>query len=353
LDPVAAAAAGLGSIPDAPLVAAAFHIFQSAWDAIDTPLEAAVAAIIAQLVSFLLAPMKAFAIAWIAALAIKMAVSQSPSVGHMFADILRIAIAFFVVSSAANFNQWGGDLLLKGLPNEVGAVVTGAVGSGGLPPGGAVFDNIWNDTWKAGEMAIDALPYSLKSIGLVVIIGICMVFSIAAIGLAFLMMLGSHVMLALVVAVGPLFVAAAAFPVSRGYFRSWLNAALGAVTAQVLVLALLGIMLVSQKATIATLLNGGQVANIGSQIGALLGLAALLFLCGILAMQIPSLAAQLTGGVSQSFAPFLAGAAGAAAAAGRGASKLFGGGSAPAAGGGGGSRGAGAGLAPIPGRALG
>ena len=150
----------------------------------------------------------------------------------------------------------------------------------------------------SGLIVYNNLPsLSLKGIGLAIAVIIYWVVALAAIGVGFVVFLASHVLLALEIAIGPLFVALFAFPATRSFFNGWLSAVVSTVLAMVLIVALMSLMVQVETAEIARLAAAPSGANVIGQLGALLGVGALLGICGILSRQIPSVATGIAHGV--------------------------------------------------------
>ena len=125
--------------------------------------------------------------------------------------VVRGAVVVTLVGNAGNFNQWIGTLFLTTIPNEIGQAINGSFGGGGAPvSGGQQFDAVWNAAYKAGLIVYNNLPsVSLKGYrSSFCVFGFWGV-ALAAVAIGFLMFLASNVLMALLVAVGPIFIACA------------------------------------------------------------------------------------------------------------------------------------------------
>ena len=133
--------------------------------------------------------------------------------------------------------------------------------------------------------------------------------ALAAVAIGFLMFLASHVLMALLIIVGPIFVACALFEASRQYFVGWLSTCVSTVVSQVLVVALMSLMIKIETNELSRISPASTGANEVGQIGALLGVAALLGICAWLARQIPNVAVGIAGGAYHQLGSYVGAAA--------------------------------------------
>jgi hypothetical protein len=135
----------------------------------------------------------------------------------------------------------------------------------------------------------------------------------------------SKVLFQLLVAVSPVFVGAGAFQPSRFLLRGFAGAIAGVITAQILVVALLGIAFNVENQLLAPVLASAANANVAGLIASLLITGCVLGACAVLAIKIPAIAIGISGGVFDGIAPWVAAgsqAARAAAAGARGAASV-------------------------------
>jgi type IV secretion system protein VirB6 len=270
------------------------------FDAIDTPLVNAVNGILTALTGYVDGPLKAFVTFALAAGALVVAIRPDVlPLNWLFANLIRAAVVIFLVANVGNFNQYVGNLFLQILPNEIGNAINGTLSGGGAPiNGGAQFDTVWNHTFTSGLVVYDNLPsMSLKGAFLAIVVFAYWGAALAAIGIGFLIFVAAHVLLALEIAIGPLFVATFAFPATRHFFSGWLSAVVSTLLSQILIVALMSLMIRVELRAGAQLMAQPAGANVVGQMGALLGVGALLFICALLAKQIPSVATGIAHGV--------------------------------------------------------
>ena len=305
-----------------------WQLFTWLFGQVDTPTIAFGNQAVAALSAHLAPVMRWGIVAYVAGQMMIFAYNPSPEPLTSFLGILtRCAIAYAVVASAANYNEYFGTLLRTTLPTEIGNVVAGAVDA--PPVEGATFDGIWNKAWAAGLAVYRNLPWTLKAVGLTVCIALYWLGAIFSIGLSFLIYLGADLILALLVAVGVLFVAAFPFPATRPYFDRWLSACLSMVLLKIFIVTLLALLVAAENATMKAIATTGMGAgwDTGSEIAQLqllFGGLLLFFICGAVAKQLPSVAVAVTGGVVADAHAFGAVASSAAGRVGSMGSRAYG-----------------------------
>jgi len=295
--------------------------FAVMFTAIQPPVVVAVQAMISALSGYA-APILLAAIgAYIAGRLIMLAYSPSQEpIGVFLRVLMKCAIAYWIVASAATYNQYLGTLLLTTVPTEISHVISGASGNQALT--GQVFDDIWGKAWTAGLAVYRNIPWSIKGIGLQFVIVLYWFVALISIAVGFLIFLAAQVILSLLVAVGILFAALFPFTATRGYFDRWLAACLSMVLLEIFVVTLLTLLTSAENRMIATIagLNGGgfNSADEVAQLQALLGGVLLFFVTAIIAKQLPAVAVAVAGGVCADVSAFGATVSGAVGAAGSG-----------------------------------
>lgn len=258
--------------------------------------------------------------AWLAFQAICVANGIAP-MRSLWHGLLRGAIVLFLLQ-AANYTQYISGLA-QVLPTEAGNALAAGGANAGNVTNGAAFDGVWNAAAKAGLMVWEAVPrYSLSSIPLWFAIIIYLAIALVAIGFSWLIYLASTVLLALLLAVGPLFLALFAFPQTHKFAAGWTAALASTIVTQILTVAILVMFVGVETATVQRITAGAGAAVVDNFINAIITLAEgalLMWLIGMLVKQAPSLAQGIAGGVYQSVGGMLASAAAGTAAAGRAA----------------------------------
>jgi type IV secretion system protein VirB6 len=274
-----------------------WHLFTGAYAAIDEPLTNAVDAALDNLIGYVSPTLKVLLTIYIIWIALQTRwVPTGAPVSGLIAHAARGAVIVMLLSNTSTFNQWVGSVFLSTIPDGLGNALNGTIGSGAIT-GGTQFDDIWNGAWKAGLIVYKNLPeWSMKGAFLALAVIAFWVFAFIAVGAGFLMFIGAHVLMALLMITGPIFIACALFPASRKFFSGWLATTVGVLVTQVLVIALMSLMIQVQRSELIKVQAAPAGADIMGQIGSLIGVAGLLFICAGVAKQIPSIAAGIAGG---------------------------------------------------------
>ena len=297
-------------------------IFQQVIPPVISSVQAIISALSAYCAPVLLAAIGAYLAGRLIMLAY--APTQEP-IGVFMKTLTKCAIAYWIVASAATYNQYLGTLLLTTLPTEITRVVSGASGGKLASLQGQVFDDIWGKAWSAGLAVYRNIPsYSFKGLGLELVVVLFWFVGLICIAIGFMVFLVAQFALALLVAVGILFAALFPFTASRAYFDRWLSACLSMILLQVFIVAILTILTSAESAVIAqlathngTFTSGDEIAQIQILFGGLL----LFIVAGVAAYRLPGLAEAVGGGVVVDVAGF----GGAAYAAAAGAAGMLGG----------------------------
>lgn len=208
-------------------------------------------------------------------------------------NIIKISIIVLIVTEVDTYNTYVTDLFFVQLPEGIGAAVGGMSGgsmdSSGITSGSA-FDEIINRSIQISEDIAaegswrDWYPYLVAAFYMALAIIVSMV-------LLAIYIFGK-VALALVLVLGPLFIALLLFRVTQPFFSSWLAAAANFVLLQVLAIALIGMML----SLIQQFIDGAEGAAWYEDFVLAIRLAGLFALTLYLGLQLPSIAARLSGG---------------------------------------------------------
>jgi type IV secretion system protein VirB6 len=298
-----------------------WQFFATVYTEIDAPVEGAVNGLIAAMSAYLSPIMLALGVIYIAGMAMVTMSNPSQDVVHGFlANILRVAMVYFIVSSATNFTQYFGTIFMTTLPTEIGNAVSGATGAQVI--NGGAFDTVWNKAWTAGLVVYKIIPWTLKGIALSIMIVVYWVMGILTMGVSFLIYLGCHISLALVVGLGPLFVLCFLFPATRRFFEGWIAALVSLVLTQILTIALLSLLINTENTTIAQIATNGGGDNVILEFQMLLYAMVLFALCAWIALQLPGIATGIAGGVYHQTSVYSQIVFGGAASIGRGAAGI-------------------------------
>lgn len=249
--------------------------------------------------------------------------TRSP--GQLNKDVFAI-VMLLALLQMQYYGQYIQSFFLQGMPNYAGT----ALGGTGSPV--AAFDNVLNNAVVATMKTYEALPsWSLKTIplGLVMLVflvldAICVAFSFAVYAL-------NAATNVLVVAVGPLFLAAGVAPWGRFLLNGWFRVLVAGCVAQILTLATVTLMSNAEIAQLAqiTAQTVGVDNNSIAMIWALAQALILIALCTALVKKSADIAHAIAGGVhhaaaaaASTFAPAGTAASAASGAAGKAAGAV-------------------------------
>ena len=202
---------------------------------------------------------------------------------------IRIVAVLLLATNAASYQQYVTGVFFDSLPKEISSAIAG----GGLDmKSGQPFDQMLN---KGVEVATRIYEQAgITNIAPALIAAILLVFTAVSGFLQFAIMLYAKVGLALVLALGPIFISLMLFEATRTFGEAWTRQLANFVILHVLVVALIGLMLTTVGHFVdkygANATTGGQLIVGAVAISAVLGLAA------YIALQLPEIAGALAGG---------------------------------------------------------
>jgi type IV secretion system protein VirB6 len=203
---------------------------------------------------------------------------------------LKLAFIFMLVSSGG-YAHWVTQPLFHTLPDTLARAIAGT-SSGDA---GAAFDAFFHRAGYLGQKT--AQEATLVNWLPLVVSGAVFVFGALAAALGFGIVILAKVALALLVALGPIFIACALFEATRRYFFGWLSQAVNYLVLFALIIAMFQFVLA---------LVGDRWATIDGQdpvVGGLIFIA-LCLLGAIFFLQTPAIAAGIAGGASIGLADF-------------------------------------------------
>lgn len=197
---------------------------------------------------------------------------------------MKLAIILMLVRNAAAYQTYVSALFFEDMPSEISAAL-----NTGPAPSASAFDSLLdkgqeaaNKIWRRSAWPVDVLT---SVAGLVVIV---ITFIVAAIG--YVVSLYARVALAIVLAIGPIFIALAMFSSTRRFTEAWIGQLANFVVLQVLVIAVGSLLVTCLESTFATMDSYSDVLMRPIALGAV-GLAALYVF-----YQLPGIASALAAG---------------------------------------------------------
>ena len=162
---------------------------------------------------------------------------------------MKLAIIVMLVRNAGEYQTYVTNIFFEALPREISQAL-----NSGAAPSASTFDSLLDkgqkcarEIWSRSTWPVDIVT----GIGGMMAIGAS--FTVAAIG--YIVSLYARLALAIVLAIGPIFVALAMFPSTRRFTESWIGQLANFVILQVLVVAI-GSLLVTCIDTTFTAIEG-------------------------------------------------------------------------------------------------
>ena len=272
-------------------MAETLHIFQPAYGFVDSKLDLFLNERASSVMAQVSGPLRAALVLYVLlyGFAILRGAIQEPFMDFVVRSI-KLAFIYMLATTVA-YSTYVTQPLFHVLPDTL----TQAISGGGVPDVGSAFDNFFNRAaYLAEKVTKEASPvdFGPRILGAVVYI----VGALAA-AISFGVVLIAKVALALLVALGPIFVACALFDATRRFFFGWLSQAVNYLVLFALIITVFQLILslVAQQ--------WGSIDGSDPMAGGLL-FVALCLLGAIFFLQTPAIAAGIAGGASAGLADF-------------------------------------------------
>ncbi|NNU63378.1 type IV secretion system protein [Ochrobactrum soli] len=208
-------------------------------------------------------------------------------------NALKIAFIVALVTQVGNYNYYVKDLFFTQLPEGINSAlgkVPGTSFNAAEISNGAAFDRVVDQILSIGKTM--AQEGSWRNIYPIFVSIFYTVVAMLVIMVLLAIVLFAKVALALVLVVGPIFICLLLFRVTQPFFSSWLAAAANFVLLQVLVMATITLLV----SIINNYLTSASGQNPGAQIIMAWRMLGLFALSLYLALQLPDIAARISGG---------------------------------------------------------
>jgi type IV secretion system protein VirB6 len=202
-----------------------------------------------------------------------------------FKHVLKMGAVFAVATSWGWFHMFFYDVFANGPDSFIAALTGGDTSKAGL-------DAVFATGFGAGNAIFRrANWYDLPQI---FIAGLVILLTLMAVAYALFLLILSKFALAIILAIGALFIVMHLFNATRGLFSSWVNALLNYALVPILTYALLHLMLKIMQ-TYTTKLAAATAAGTVA-FGDVPGFFLFSVITFVVLMQVPTIAASLTGG---------------------------------------------------------
>lgn len=214
-------------------------------------------------------------------------------VSDFVVNVIKIAILAALVTQVDNYQFFVSDLFFTQLPEGISAAlgtVQGSTTDASAVSNGSAFDTVINQVMSiANEIREQGNWRNVYPIFVAV------VFSTVALLVAMVLLaivLFAKTALALILVLGPVFITLVLFRVTQPFFSSWMAAAVNFIVLQVLALALVTLLI----SIINGYLQDASGQNLGMQMVMAWRMLGLFALSLYLALQLPEIAARISGG---------------------------------------------------------
>jgi type IV secretion system protein VirB6 len=272
-------------------VTSTFQVFEPAYAFVDGKLDTFLTVSAGNVMAQVAGPMRAALVLYVLlyGFAILRGAIQEPVLDFAIRS-LKLALICMLATTPA-YGPWIATPLFHTLPDTLATAVSGS----GVGHAGSAFDQFFGRAAYLGEKVsktaspVDWMPLLISA-------GVWTIGALAA-ALGFGVFLLAKVALALLIAVGPMFVACALFDASRRYFFGWLSQAVNYLVLMAIIVAVFQLVL----SLVAS--EWGTIESQDASLGGLLFIA-LCLLAGIFFLQTPAIAAGIAGGASAGLADF-------------------------------------------------
>jgi type IV secretion system protein VirB6 len=268
-----------------------FQVFESAYTFIDGKLDVFLneraSAVIAQVAGPLRAALALYVVLY--GFAILRGAISEPIIDFAVRS-LKLAFIYMLATTVA-YSSWVTTPLFHTLPDALTQAISGTAS----PDPGAAFDQFFGRASFLGETI--AKTAELTNLAPLLVAGAVYVFGALAAALGFGVVIVAKVTLALLVALGPIFIACSLFEASRRFFFGWLSQAVNYLILMALIVTVFQLIL-SLVGDQWSQINGPNPTEGG------LIFIALCILGSIFFLQTPAIAAGIAGGASAGLADF-------------------------------------------------
>lgn len=290
-----------------------YSIFSYIVSAVETPLLVTIGQVTDAFVAYVSTPLRVLAILYIVITGIMLVRGELREPADvLLGRFLRLALVLFAVTGAGIYQEYVTNLFLITLPNSLAAALQGA---GAQALDARQFDQVWLDAWAAGLEVWKNLD--ITDISEKLIVALFWLAAILSTIVAFAIWQVSRLILALLVAIGPLLIPAALFGPTRALFERWIGAMIGCIVLQLAVTTLLYIVLDVELQVVGQVVAVGGTDDPMAMIRIMLSGVIFFSIAAYVALQLPALATAVAGGLHFHAGALVRGMRGAAGSTGR------------------------------------
>lgn len=269
-----------------------WNLFATIAAQIQQPLVASADQVSGNIINGIRAPLQAAAVIYIALVGWRIISGQiNEPMRDVWGRLGRVAIVAAMLTVAA-YNEYVTNLFLHGAADMVTNWISGG---NAAAVSAASFDKIWNTAFAGGLAVLKNL--SIWSVVDWVVAAVVLTYWCAAAtsaALCFLIWMVAQVLLALLVAIGPLLVVAILFPATRSLFERWIGALISCLLLQIMAVVLVTVLIGAETAMLADIAVPGDPV---AQLQVLMSAVILFAIAGLVLSQLPGAATAVAGGL--------------------------------------------------------
>lgn len=270
-----------------------YSIFSYIVSAVETPLLVTIGSVTDAFVAYVSTPLRVLAVLYLIVTAVLLVRGELREPGEiLLGRFVKLALVIFALTGAGVYQQYVTNLFLVTLPNSLAAALQGA---GAAALDARQFDQVWLDAWTAGLEVWKTLD--LTDVSEKLMVALFWLAAILSTIVAFAIWQVSRLILALLVAIGPLLIPSALFGPTRSLFERWIGAMIGCIVLQVTVTTLLYIVLSVELSVVGQVVATGGTDDPMSMIRIMLSGVIFFAIAAYVALQLPALASSIAGGL--------------------------------------------------------
>lgn len=266
----------------------ALQIFSKIDQQLAEPINQFVTDGVSNLASAVSGPLKAAVTLWIIlqGIAIMRGVVGEP-VLDFAVKAMKVVVIVALATKVGTYNEYVKSVFFDALPREIGNALAG---SGATTPTANAFDSFLTKGYQSAQELWSQSGMTNPGPAFLAV----MVMIIAGLGavVAYTVSLYAKVALAVVLAVGPVFIALALFNATKRFMESWLGQLVNFVVLQALVMIVLSLVLKVADQFSATAASG----NFGEAMMGALTMSVVYLLAMFVSLQLPGIASSIAGG---------------------------------------------------------
>lgn len=225
---------------------------------------------------------------------IKIANADGMPVHKLVPTLLKISAIVWLATNLSEFDYYVRDIFYSGLPHALGMAALGKAPTSAQAVGSA-FDSIWNQSWVlASDVYKKAAWYDVadRLSAELCVIGV----SIALLFMAFVFLM-ARLLLAIVIAFGPVMIGCLLFDATKVIFERWVGKLIALVVLQVAVVLTLNMLLIGDQNLMGKIVNAHGAPTIAGDLWNLVIMVVWFAISALAMYALPAVAYSIGSGV--------------------------------------------------------